>query len=58
MSFIGLGSVSDYCLHNCLSPTLVVRFAQGKEPVLGAEANPPPPTPVGRPPCMLVWLLV
>ena len=48
MSFIGLGSVSGYCLHNSLAPTLVVRFAQGKEPVLGAEACPPPATSVSN----------
>eukprot|EP00798_Chlamydomonas_sp_ICE-L_P024171 gene24171-9759_t len=32
MSFIGLGSVSDYCLHNCLAPTMVIRYAAGKVP--------------------------
>eukprot|EP00798_Chlamydomonas_sp_ICE-L_P030600 gene30600-35611_t len=32
MSFIGLGSVSDYCLHNCPVPTLVVKFPNGRVP--------------------------
>eukprot|EP00798_Chlamydomonas_sp_ICE-L_P004993 gene4993-34777_t len=48
MAFIGLGSVSDYCLHNCGTPTLVVRFAHSKEPELCAEASPPPVTPAPK----------
>lgn len=44
MSFIGLGSVSDYCCHHMPCPTLVVR---GDDAVLGRglmaadEAHPP-----------------
>mmetsp|Transcript_4040 Transcript_4040/g.11533 ORF Transcript_4040/g.11533 Transcript_4040/m.11533 type:complete len:269 (+) Transcript_4040:710-1516(+) len=39
MTLMGLGSVSDYCLHNARCPVMVVR--QSKDTVLGAEASPP-----------------
>ena len=47
MSFVGLGSVSDYCLHHSALPVMVVHrdvSGAGAELVLGAEATPRPIT--------------
>lgn len=46
MSFIGLGSVSDYCLHHATVPVLVVRHASHEinceaSPQVGGIAPPP-----------------
>ena len=51
MSFIGLGSVSDYCLHNAKAPVLLVHFQHGKQPAAAAvpEELAPAPPPAMQP---------